>query len=108
MTIFKSNFHALLCAIILPFLILIVSMDTIKAQDCGTNFDLKKLKRDNPTAYQEFLRIEKLTEDYVKRMKGTSIERLIDQNGIITVPVVIHVLHLGETIGTASLTTTLN
>jgi Pregnancy-associated plasma protein-A len=72
------------------------------SQDCGNDFDLKKLKHENPKAYQEFLRIEKLTEDYVMRMKGASNQRLIDPNGTITIPLVIHVLHLGETVGTGT------
>jgi hypothetical protein len=72
------------------------------SQDCGNDFDLKKLRRDNPQSYQEFMRMEKLTEEYVKRMKGSSNQRLIDPNGLITIPIVIHVLHLGESIGTGT------
>ena len=65
---------------------------TIHSQDCGNNFDLQKLKRENPARYQEFLRIEKITEAYRAKLAGSAGQRLIDQNGIITVPVVFHVL----------------
>ncbi len=102
MTIFKSNFHALLCAIILPFLILIVSLDTIKAQDCGTNIFLKKLKKNDPKSYQEYLRLEKIISDYRQRMTGNPNERLIDENGLITIPLVFHVIHRGEAVGTGT------
>ena len=102
MTIFKSNFHALLCVIILPFLILIVSIDTVKAQDCVSNFDLKKLKQTDPKSYQEYLRLEKIISDYRQRMTANPNERLIDENGLITIPLVFHVIHRGEAVGTGT------
>jgi Pregnancy-associated plasma protein-A/Secretion system C-terminal sorting domain len=75
----------------------------ISAQnDCGSNRDLKKLKKDNPVAYQEFLRIEKLTEEYRATLRVSANQRLINENGLITIPVVFHILHLGEAIGTGT------
>lgn len=102
MPIFKSKFHALLCAIVLPFLILIVSINTIKAQDCGSNFDLKKLKQTDSKSYQEYLRLEKIISEYRQRIKTNPNERLIDENGLITIPLVFHVIHRGEAIGTGT------
>ena len=63
---------------------------------------MKKLKRDNPTQYQEFLRIEKLTEAYRTKMASNPNARLIDENGVITIPIVFHVLHKGEAVGTGT------
>ncbi len=72
------------------------------SQDCGNDFDLKKLKKDDPARYQEFLRIEKLTEEYRRKMASNPNVRLIDENGVITIPIVFHVLHLGEAVGTGT------
>ena len=74
----------------------------LSSQDCGTIFDVKKLKQDNPVQYQEFLRIEKLTEVYRLRMASNPNARLIDENGTITIPIVFHVLHNGAAVGTGN------
>jgi Pregnancy-associated plasma protein-A len=73
-----------------------------KAQDCGTNFDIKKLRQNDPKRYAEHLRIEKFTSDYLQRLAADPNARLIDPNGIITIPVVFHVIHRGEPIGTGT------
>ena len=100
------RFNALQCAsmrfnaLLIAFL-LFCAFPSFAQNDCGTNFDLKKLKKDH-AAYQEFLRIEQLTEAYRARMAGSANQRLIDENGIITIPIVFHVLHLGEAVGTGT------
>jgi hypothetical protein len=96
------RFHALSCAFMLPLLILTVSVNTIEAQDCGSNFDLKKLKQTNPKSYQEYLRLEKIISDYRQRMTANPNARLIDENGLITIPLVFHVIHRGEAVGTGT------
>ena len=99
------RFNALHCAsmrFIALLTLLLCFNATLSSQDCGTVFDLKKLKRDNPVQYQEFLRIEKLTEAYRIKMAGNPNARLIDENGTITIPVVFHVLHNGGAIGTGN------
>ena len=92
----SSYFNAILVAFLL-----FCAFPSFAQNDCGTNFDLKKLKKDH-AAYQEFLRIEKLIEDYRIRMAGSANQRLVDENGIITIPIVFHVLHLGEAVGTGT------
>jgi hypothetical protein len=72
------------------------------SQDCGGGLDVKKLKQGNPKIYQEYLRIEKLTEEYKARMQSNPNARLIDENGVITIPVVFHILHRGEFVGTGT------
>ena len=81
---------------------LFCAFSSFAQNDCGSNLDLKKLKKENPASYQEFLRIEQLTEAYRERMAGSASQRLADQNGIITIPIVFHVLHLGEAVGTGT------
>ena len=93
------RFNALQCALVALFFFCI---SPSFSQDCGSNFNLQKLKKDNPAAYQEFLRIEKITENYRAKMTGSAGQRLIDPNGVITIPVVFHVLNRGEAIGTGT------
>jgi hypothetical protein len=71
-------------------------------QTCGTISNIEQLRRTNHEAYKEHLRIEKLTAEYQQKMANSANARLIDQNGVITIPVVFHVLHRGETVGTGT------
>jgi hypothetical protein len=75
-----------------------ISIDTNAQKRCGNDFNLNSIKQNDPIRYQEILRIEKQTQDYVNKMKNT-VARLIDENGTITIPIVIHVIHKGEQIG---------
>jgi Pregnancy-associated plasma protein-A/Secretion system C-terminal sorting domain len=74
----------------------------ISAQDCGSNFDIKKLRQTNPEGYREHLRVEKIISDYRQRMTVNPNARLIDENGTITIPIVFHVMHRGEPVGTGT------
>jgi hypothetical protein len=56
--------------IVLLFAALIFFTSPIFSQDCVSDLDHKKLKRDNPKAYDAFLKQEKITEDYRNRMLG--------------------------------------
>jgi hypothetical protein len=73
----------------------------VSGQDCGTVFDLENLRRTNHAAYKEYVRIEKFTNEYRKKQLNNPNPdaRLIDENGIITIPIVFHVLHRGEALG---------
>ncbi len=71
-------------------------------QVCGTISNIEQLRRTNREAYQEHLRIEKLTAEYQKKMSNSPNARLIDENGVITIPVVFHILHRGESVGTGT------
>jgi Pregnancy-associated plasma protein-A len=82
-------------------LFLFFSTLSLYGQDCGFNLDIKKLKHDDPVAYNAFMKQEKITEIYRNKMLGNSSinARLIDENGVIIIPVVFHILHRGEAIG---------
>ena len=43
------------------------------SQDCGSNFNLQKLKKDNPAAYQEFLRMEKISPSVFSSLLAFSL-----------------------------------
>jgi hypothetical protein len=60
------------------------------------------LRQSNPSAYREYLRIENIVADYRQRMKANPNARLVDENGTITIPVVFHIIHRGEAIGTGT------
>ena len=77
----------------------LLHFNNLKAQDCGSRFDLKKLRQYDPAAYQEHLRLEKIISDYRQRITSNPNARLIDNNGVITVPIVFHVIHRGEAVG---------
>jgi hypothetical protein len=85
-------------------LFLFFSTLSLYSQDCGFNLDIKKLKHDDPVAYDAFMKQEKITENYRNRMLGNASVngRLIDENGIIVIPVVFHILHRGEVIGSGT------
>jgi hypothetical protein len=83
-------------------LIICVFANAANAQDCGSNLDPKKLRQTNPEGYKEHLRIEKIISDYRQRITANPNARLIDENGAITIPIVFHVMHRGEPVGTGT------
>jgi hypothetical protein len=74
------------------FLLLIFSICTVKAQlNCPSNFDYEKIKKFNPTRYDRLMNYEKNVKAKTSRI--TQNARLIDNNGVIVIPVVVHVLY---------------
>jgi hypothetical protein len=67
---------------------------------CATHLDIEKLKHTDRAAYDRFMRLEQFTNDYKQRLANNPNERLINNNGTITIPVVVHVIHNGEALGT--------
>jgi Pregnancy-associated plasma protein-A len=62
---------------------------------------LKKMKKEDPKAYDKFMKLEQLTNDYIQRISSSNpADRLINDNGTITIPVVVHVIHSGQALGT--------
>ena len=103
MTITKiqNNLHNLLpLCMVLAISFFFVSK--INAQVCGNTFNLETLRRTNSNVYQEHIRIEKIIVDYQKLLINNANARLINDNGVITIPVVFHILHKGEPVGTGT------
>jgi hypothetical protein len=98
----KPFFYALSRAWASIFIGILSFSNNANGQVCGTFSNIEQLRRTNREAYQEHLRIEKLTAEYQKKMANTANARLIDENGTITIPVVFHVLHRGESVGTGT------
>ena len=67
------------------------------AQDtrCPITADLAWMQTHAPDRYQRFINLENFTANYVNQNA-----RLINGNGLIVIPVVVHVLHRGEIEGT--------
>jgi hypothetical protein len=66
---------------------------------CPSIIDLTQMQTQDPARYQRFMDLETFTANYIVNQNNPD-QRLINPNGIITIPVVVHVLHRGEAIGT--------
>lgn len=66
-------------------------------QQCGSTLDLSNMQANEPERYQRFMNLENFTATFSSSQNNV---RLINQNGLIIIPVVVHVLHRGEAIGT--------
>lgn len=65
---------------------------------CNTTMDLAWLQANAPSRYQNFIDLENFTTNYINN-QGQNTNRLINPNGDIIIPVIVHVLHYGEPIG---------
>lgn len=66
---------------------------------CPTTVDLDSMEQQDPERYTRFRNVENFISTTIANQNGTN-QRLINANGIITIPIVVHVLHRGEAIGT--------
>lgn len=70
-----------------------------QTRTCPMSIDLNAMQTQNPARYQRFINLETFTTSYINNQSGATY-RLADPNGIIIIPVVVHVLHRDEAIGT--------
>lgn len=63
-----------------------------QSRNCPSVIDLAQMQAQDPARYQRFMDLETFTSNYVAN-QGNPNQRLINPNGIITIPVVVHVLH---------------
>ena len=70
-----------------------------QGRNCPSIVDLTQMQIQDPARYQRFVDLENFTANYVAN-QGNPNQRLINPNGIIIIPVVVHVLHRGESEGT--------
>ena len=78
------------------FIFLCITITQVNAQrTCGSIMNLSDIQQNDPTRYQRIMQIERHTERYVNRVRGAS-----SHETVITIPVVVHVLHTGQAIGT--------
>ena len=71
----------------------------VSAQEiCPTSANLTQMQIEDPQGYQRFMDLEAFTANFIANQGGSN-QRLINQNGLIVIPVVVHVLHRGEAVG---------
>jgi hypothetical protein len=71
---------------------------TFSQRVCPTSVDLTLMQQQDPARYTRFMNLENFIATTIAN-QGTTSQRLINVNGLITIPVVVHVLHDGENIG---------
>ena len=77
---------------------ILITTITFSQRVCPTSFDLAVMQQQNPARYTRFIELENFIASSIANQGGVG-QRLINANGIITIPVVVHVLHNGENIG---------
>jgi hypothetical protein len=81
---------------ILQFTALLTKAQTI----CGSTFNPETVQSTDPDRYNRYIQLEQFTSNYIASLNnGNPNARLINQNSVIIIPVVVHVLHNGEPIG---------
>jgi hypothetical protein len=85
-----------LCALYALLLTFFSYSQIVSPRKCVSERDMEEIKS-NPKLLQEYNKFEKLIKDYKKKYSASSAnQRLIDPNGLITIPVVFHVIHFPE------------
>ena len=82
---------------LLILIILCKAISSFSQRDCGSTFNKAELEVNDPQQYNRFMQHEQHVRDY--KSSNISGARLINPNGLIIIPVVFHVIHKGETIG---------
>lgn len=85
----------LLCCSFFYYSNILIAQETTR---CNSTLDYSYVQANDPSMYQHFLEIDNFIAQYVS--SGGSNTRLINPNGTIIIPVVVHVLHSGEAVGT--------
>ncbi|RTL55486.1 MAG: T9SS type A sorting domain-containing protein [Hydrotalea sp. AMD] len=68
---------------------------------CASEINLPLIQQNNPARYQRIMALEQHTQNYINSVNnGTNNARLIQPNSTIIIPVVVHILHRGEQVGT--------
>lgn len=82
--------------LLLSFLFAFVCIHMSFSQECGFDMEQKRL-RENPDYLRQLQKSEEKIQNFM------SSENMLNRStSLITIPVVIHVLHLGETVGTGT------
>jgi hypothetical protein len=82
---------------ILSIICLLLVYKQSKSQECATGYLHGQLMQKDSSYKKQILILEKQVDDFIQNQ---SIDRL--QSTIYTIPIVVHVIHLGEPIGTGT------
>ncbi len=83
--------------LILSMLYLLLIQNESKGQECGTDYHHNQLMQTDSSYQKQFLINESLVRSIVQNQTSNKL-----RSGIYTIPVVVHVIHLGEPLGTGS------
>jgi hypothetical protein len=88
--------------LILLFSLFILSKSEAQTIRCGSELNLSLIQQNDPARYQRIMDLEEHTRRYVASVRAgdNTSSRLAAPDGVIIIPVVVHVLHRGEAIGT--------
>jgi hypothetical protein len=79
-----------LCALLLSFSL---NSQVVHSQRCLSEMSMQEI-HSNPKLLREYNKIEQLVKDYKKKYGSPNAnQRLVDPNGLITIPVVFHVIY---------------
>ncbi len=65
---------------------------------CSSTFNAAQVQITDNARYQRYIQMEQFISDYRNSISGGN-GRLINANSLIIIPVVVHILHGGESIG---------
>jgi hypothetical protein len=83
--------------IIYVILLLVVSLNApAQLRICHSSIDLAAMQQNEPQRYQQWMQLEQFTTNFIN---SNNAGRLINPNGIIVIPVVVHILHRNESEG---------
>ncbi|MGQ0737523.1 MAG: M43 family zinc metalloprotease [Bacteroidota bacterium] len=87
--------------IVAAFLLLIFWYNANSQQKCASTVDLSLIQKLDPAKYQRIMNLEQHTQRFVDSVNNpNNPQRLITPGSTIIIPVVVHVLHRGEAVGT--------
>lgn len=82
--------------LLMALLVGFVHCNLFAQERCGSSLDMEKIRIHNPEYYQKLMLIEQHTQNQLTQKRITS------DNVTATIPVVVHIIHNGEAIGTGT------
>ncbi len=70
-----------------------------QSRNCPMSINLNAMRTQDRARYQRFINLENFTTNFINNRSKASY-RLADPNGVIIIPVVVHILHRNEAVGT--------
>lgn len=86
--------------LIAVFFLVFIWQNSFAQRNCLSTVNLPEMQTADPTRYQRFIELENFISNYKANINSIPTARLSNNNGVIVIPVVVHVLHNGEAIGT--------
>ena len=86
--------------LLLSVLMLFAAISSHSQNTCASVFNAQTIQTSDPSRYNSDLQLEQFTSNYIASLNTGSVAgRVINANSTIIIPVVVHVLHIGEAIG---------